>query len=76
MAAIKEMSDLIAADGQSQTRGPQKWGDDKFRITLECRQAVLNWFSTTEDPAGAVLPPILVLWGTHCRLSNITAERT
>ena len=76
LAAIDQMGDIIAADGQSQTRGPQKSGDEKFRITLECRQAVLNWLDPTADPKGVVLPSVLVLWGTHCRLSNISAERT
>jgi len=74
LQAVEQLSDQIAADGQSQTRGPQKSGDDKFRITLECRQAVLNWFGD-EDPVGVILPSILVLWGVHCRLSNITADR-
>ena len=76
LAAIDQMADVIAADGQSQTRGPQKSGDDKFRITLECRQAVLRWLDPTADPLGVVLPSVLVVWGTHCRLSNISAERT
>ena len=75
LKSIDEMADAVAADGQSQTRGDQKSGDEKFRITLECRQAVLNWFGD-EDPVGVVLPPVLVLWGVHCRLSNITKERT
>ena len=72
---INALEDDRAKSGQTQTRGPQKSGDEKYRVTLECRQAVLNWFST-EDPRGVVLPPILVMHGMHCRLSNISDDRT
>jgi len=64
-------------EGMSQRRsGGQADGEDeKFRVTLECRHAVLNFFSESEQPRSVELPPILIVSGVHCRLDNITEDR-
>ena len=40
------------AEKVTQKRGPAKSGDEKFRITLEARQGVLNWFDGSQSPTG------------------------
>ena len=49
--AVAAVEDALADEGQSQTRGPQKSGDDKYRVTIELRQAVLGLFGDG-DPEG------------------------
>ncbi len=61
--ALQPLADVeseIAAEKMSQKRGPAKSGDDKFRVTLEARQAVLGWFGL-EDPQGVILPALLIV---------------
>ena len=68
--AVQLEIDAKLAEGQTQTRGPAKTGQEKFRITFEARQGVLNWFAL-EDPVGVVFPSIIVVYGAHCRLDNL-----
>ena len=56
-----------------QTRGCETEGADKFRVTVECRQVIYNYLKD-EDPKGVMGPTLLVVGGTHCRLSNIDKD--
>ncbi len=76
--AIEALAAKARESGMSQKRsGGQCNGmDDKFRVTLETRQAVLNWFADgTADPTSMQIPPILIVHGVHCRMSNIGDDR-
>ncbi len=67
----------LAAKGETmqQLRGHDNEAATKFRITVELRQLILNYFSRTEDPIGVLGPSLVVVGGaTHCRLSNISAD--
>jgi hypothetical protein len=75
MGKLVEHEDKRAAEKVTQKRGPAKSGDDKFRITFEARQGVLNWFDSSQDPTGIIFPSILIVHGIHCRLENIDDER-
>ena len=75
---IRELVERQAGDGMSQTRsGAAAFKEDeKFRVTLELRHAVLNYCAGSgADPIYVELPPILVMYGIHCRMSNIGADR-
>ena len=59
--------------GQREKRSLREDSVDRYRVTYEARQAVLNYCSDGSQPVeGVVLPGLLVVHGTHCRLSNIT----
>ena len=76
---VKELAEARAREGMSQTRsGTGGAGEDeKFRLTLELRHAVLRFFEDRGvPPEYRELPPILVSWGAHARLSNISPDRT
>ncbi len=69
----KKLAD--AGETLQQLRGHDNDTAMKFRITVELRQVILNYFSTTQDPIGVLGPTLLVVGGaTHCRLSNISAD--
>ena len=75
---IQELVQKQAAEGMSQTRsGAAAFKEDeKFRVTLELRHAVLNYCAGSgADPIYVELPPILVMYGVHCRMSNIGPDR-
>ena len=46
----------------------------KFRITVELRQVIHNWFKDDADPLGIQGETLVIVAGTHCRLNNISAE--
>ncbi|CAE7738226.1 unnamed protein product [Symbiodinium sp. CCMP2592] len=48
----------------------------RWRISLVARQAVQNFFAPDRQPVGVVMPTILVTYGKHCRLENISQEGT
>jgi hypothetical protein len=64
------------------TRMTQKRGWDnevamKFRITVELRQVILNYFKTGEnsaDPVGILGETVVIVAGVHCRLNNISED--
>ena len=60
-------------EGMNQTRGQESENADKFRVTVEMRQVIYNYFKD-EDPVGAMGPTLLVVGGIHCRLSNISLD--
>ena len=75
---VKELAETAAKEGMTQSRsGAGGAGEDeKFRITLELRHAVLHFFEGPQvAPEYTELPPILVTWGVHARLSNISKDR-
>jgi hypothetical protein len=75
---IADLAAKARIDGMTQKRsGGQCEGmDDKFRVTLETRQAVLNWFADgSASPTSMQIPPILIVHGVHCRMSNISDDR-
>ena len=45
---------------------------DKYRITFEAHQSVLNFFDPDENPLGVVSPGILIVPGPHASLANIS----
>ena len=67
-----------AVEGSSTLSCRQESKHEKFRITYEARQAVLNYCSTLSEkplpPKGIVLPGLLVVPGVHARLSNISED--
>jgi hypothetical protein len=58
----------------SQKRGHDNDEAAKFRITVELRQVILNYFSPDKDPIGVMGPSLVVVGGTHARLSNISED--
>ena len=73
---VKELAEIQAKEGMTQTRsGGGDQGDEKFRITLELRHAILKFFEGPEvKPVYHELPPILCTYGVHARLSNISMD--
>ena len=57
-------------------RGMAKAEQEKFRITYEARQFILNYFSLDQDPVGVVGKGLLVVHGVHARLCNISESGT
>lgn len=47
---------------------------DKYRVTFEAHQGVLNWWAPGKDPTGVVLPGVLIVPGPHASLSNINED--
>ena len=62
------------AGQMKQLRGHDDDIASKFRVTLELRQLVLNWFSADQDPVDMLGKSLLVVAGVRCRLSNIDGE--
>ena len=64
--------------GQRQKRALRESSLDRYRVTYEARQAVLNLCAKPDATGkqkpveGVVLPGLLVVHGTHCRLNNIS----
>ncbi|CAE7504265.1 unnamed protein product [Symbiodinium natans] len=48
----------------------------RWRVSLVARQAVRHYFSPDRKPVGVVMPTILVVYGKHCRLENISPAGT
>ena len=75
---VAELASKAQAEGMTQRRsgGEGDGADEKFRVTLECRQAVLNFFAGGDQaPKSVQLPPILIIQGVHCRIDNIDKDR-
>ena len=67
--------DRDAGGRRAQKRGFDNEKPSKFRLTLELRQLVLNWFDDAKEPVGAVGKSLLIVGGAvHCRLWNIDAD--
>ena len=48
---------------------------EQTKITMVCRQAIEGYFDERQAaPTGRVLPPILIVHGTHARLSSIDPQ--
>ena len=63
--------------GGKHQRALQKRGVDadrsmKFRITVELRQIIVNYFDPSRAPEGMFSPTLLIVGGNHCRLDNIS----
>ena len=57
----------------TQKRGWDNEEAMKFRITVELRQIIHGWFAGPEkDPIGSLGDTLIIVGGTHCRLSNIS----
>ena len=48
----------------------------RWRVSLVARQRILHYFQPNREPAGVVSPSILVVYGQHCRLENISQTGT
>ena len=57
-----------------QLRGSDQGLQSHFRITMELRHVMKNWFSDA-DPIGALDCGLLIVAGEHCRLSNIDCSK-
>ena len=66
----------VLNEGQNQTRGQETANAEKYRITVELRQVILNYWHPGKDPAGIPGPTAIVVAGKHCRLSNIAKNGT
>ena len=75
---VREPAEQQAAEGMSQTRpgaGLVK-EDEKFRVTLELRHAVMNFVVGPDAvPKYVELPPDQVMYEVHCRILYITKDR-
>ena len=70
----REQGKAVPNEGQAQTRGKESEDGDKFRITVELRQLVLDYFNPGQDPRGIPGPSCVIVGGQHCRLSNISKD--
>ena len=63
-------------ESKKQGRGADADKARKFRVTLELRQVVKNYCSTDPEapPVGVMGKSLLIVGGSHCRLSNISAN--
>ena len=61
-------------DGMAQMRQNANAEADRFRVTFEMSQLVFNVFKPSEAPLVRHGRPVLVVPGTHARLSNIDAQ--
>ena len=66
----------VLDDGMSQVRQACNSEADRFRVTLELSQYVHNVFRPGTMPVAEHGRPVLVVYGVHCRLSNISPEGT
>ncbi|CAE7232296.1 unnamed protein product [Symbiodinium sp. CCMP2592] len=48
----------------------------RLKLASEQSKAVQNFFAPDRQPVGVVMPTILVTYGKHCRLENISQEGT
>ena len=44
----------------------------RWRDSFIARQRIEDWFQPDKLPTGKVLPSVLLVYGTHCRLENIS----
>ena len=63
-----------AEDGMAQMRQSAASEADRFRVTFELSQIVANIFKPSEQPSVRHGRPVLVVPGSHARLSNIDAD--
>ena len=71
-AADEEENDEPGNDGQTQTRGAEHTGADKFRVTLELVHEVHHWFNKDGvEPVGRQGKALLVLAGGYAHEGNI-----
>ena len=48
----------------------------RWRVTVWARQGVRHWFDPKKQPVGFIKKTVLVVYGVHCRLENISQEGT
>ena len=70
-AALEDLG--ATAEKKAIAKGPGVASASRWRISFIARQAVHCWFQSGK-PTGAVLDSILVSYGRHCRLENISAD--
>ena len=63
-----------SADGMAQMRQIANVEADRFRVTFEMSQLVFNVFNLAEAPLVRHGRPVLVVLGSHARLSNFDAQ--
>ena len=63
-----------ATAGMTQSRGLEAPGADRYRITIELEQQLHNWCNPELEPVASHAKALLVLIGTHGRLSNLDDE--
>ena len=64
-------------EGMAQKRGQGLTEQDKFRITFEACQEILDYVQSPEvEPKGRIGKSKLVIPGAHANLSNISDEHT
>ena len=75
LACAEQIDEMIrvqqAENVKSQKRDCTNVDEDKARVCFQPRQAVLNYFDSSQFPVGKILPSLLVLQAPHNRLSNI-----
>ena len=64
------------AGQMKQLRGHDNDVAQKYRITVELRQLVLNWFSADKKPTDVLGRSLVIVAGVRCRLSNISDAGT
>ena len=73
---MKHEYDKVEAKAAGEPAQKRGWDDDqasKFRITVELRQVVKGWFGSGV-PTGELGDSLVIVPGTHARLSNISED--
>lgn len=65
-----------AAESHPRTALPGPGQAPRWRVSLIARQAILKYFQPDETPQAVILPSVLVVFGQHCRLENISPAGT
>ena len=60
--------------GLFQLRGEEKADETRKRVTWVNRPCINNYFKEDIEPAGFLLPEVLVVAGVHCRLASISSD--
>ena len=58
----------------SEVKGPGTPANSRHRVSFVARQAVDDYFKSGVEPRGRILDSILVVYGVHARLDNISLE--
>ena len=70
-AEADEVEEKPDNQGMTQKRGVEGDNADRYRITIELQQDLYNWLDPSLEPVAKHGKPMLILIGTHGRLSNV-----
>ena len=70
-ARASQHMEVPDSEGQTQKRGNMESGADKYRVTIELRHVIYNYFDEGKEPVGEVDVAVVIAPGARGRLSNI-----